>query len=113
MLVMVIEKVPAGLRPMLSHWLSEPKEGIFIGNTSEQVVDELWEKTTNAGQTTGAIIQIWIDQTTGNYSYRQCGARNRGRFNVSNSLGITPGTPNRLDGFFILGHQHLFEESIT
>jgi CRISPR-associated protein Cas2 len=93
MLVMVIEKVPAGLRPMLSYWLSEPKEGIFVGNTTDQVRDELWKKSTNTDQTTGAIIQIWLDESTGSYSYRQCGARNHGRFEVSHPLGFAPVGP--------------------
>jgi CRISPR-associated protein Cas2 len=82
MLVMVIEKVPAGLRPILSYWLSEPKEGVFVGNTTEQVRDELWDKSTNTSQDNGAIIQIWLDKITGLYSYRQWGARNHGRFEV-------------------------------
>jgi CRISPR-associated protein Cas2 len=108
---MVIEKVPAGLRPMLSYWLSEPREGVFVGNTTEQVRDELWEKSTNAGQTTGAIIQIWLDQSTGNYSYRQCGARNRGRFEVSQPLGLIPGRPHRLGVSLVPGRQRQFQES--
>jgi CRISPR-associated protein Cas2 len=111
MLVMVIEKVPAGLRPMLSYWLSEPKEGVFVGNTTEKVRDELWEKSTNAGQTAGAIIQIWLDQSTGNYSYRQCGARNSGRFEVSHPVGLTPGRPDRLGVPLLPTHQPQFEES--
>ena len=111
MLVMVIEKVPAGLRPMLSYWLSEPREGVFVGNTTEQVRDKLWEKSTKPGQTAGAIIQIWLDQSTGNYSYRQCGARNHGRFEVSHPLDITPGTPNRLSLSLVPGRQRQLEES--
>jgi CRISPR-associated endoribonuclease Cas2 subtype I-E len=52
MLVMVMKKVPAWLRPMLSYWLSEPKEGVFVVNTTGQIREELWEKSTNAGQIT-------------------------------------------------------------
>jgi CRISPR-associated protein Cas2 len=95
MLFMVVENVPAGLRPMLSYWLSEPKEGVFVGNTTEQVRDELWKRSTGAGQAAGAVIQIWLEQSTGTYSYRQYGARNFGRFDVGQSLPIdpTPGMP--------------------
>jgi CRISPR-associated endoribonuclease Cas2 subtype I-E len=79
-LVMIVEKVPAYLRSKLSAWFSEPREGVFIGNTNERVRDELWEKMTRASEPAGGVVQIWFDPVTGGFNYRQCGARNCGRF---------------------------------
>ncbi len=82
MLVMIIEKVPAALRPTLSGWLTEPKEGVFIGNATDRVREELWAKSIGFGEDR-AVIQIWTDPTSGRFNYRQWGARNCGRFDTS------------------------------
>jgi CRISPR-associated protein Cas2 len=91
-LVMIMERVPAYLRSKLSAWFSEPREGVFVGNTSEQVRDELWEKVTRTGAPVGGVVQIWYDPVAGGFNYRQCGARNCGRFEAGPSflLGSSP-----------------------
>ncbi|MBM4285884.1 MAG: type I-E CRISPR-associated endoribonuclease Cas2 [Deltaproteobacteria bacterium] len=44
MVVMILEKVPPGLRGELTRWLLEPKAGVFVGKISALVRDLLWEK---------------------------------------------------------------------
>lgn len=44
MIVMVLEKVPTGLRGELSRWMLEPKTGVFVGKISAMVRNLLWEK---------------------------------------------------------------------
>ena len=44
MVVLVLERVPLGLRGELTRWLLEPKAGVFVGSVSGMVRDLLWEK---------------------------------------------------------------------
>ena len=61
----------------MSRWLLEPKTGIFLGNPSARVRDELWKRAIKGAKETGAIIQIWTDQNPQGFSYRQFGERER------------------------------------
>ena len=65
------------LRGALSRWLLEPKAGVFLGNPSARVRDELWERAIKKARDTGAILQIWTDQNPQGFSYRQFGERSR------------------------------------
>jgi CRISPR-associated protein Cas2 len=42
MVVVILERVPAGLRGELTRWLLEPKTGVFVGKVSALVRDTLW-----------------------------------------------------------------------
>ncbi len=44
MVVLILERVPVGLRGELTRWLLEPKSGVFVGSVSGMVRDLLWEK---------------------------------------------------------------------
>ena len=44
MMVLILERVPVGLRGELTRWLLEPKAGVFVGSVSGMVRDLLWEK---------------------------------------------------------------------
>jgi CRISPR-associated protein Cas2 len=44
MVVMILERVPVGLRGELTWWMLEPKAGVFVGRLSGMVRDLLWEK---------------------------------------------------------------------
>lgn len=41
--VLLVERGPAGLRGELSRYLIEPRAGVFVGNVSAMVRDKLWE----------------------------------------------------------------------
>jgi CRISPR-associated protein Cas2 len=43
-MVLILERVPTGLRGELTRWLLEPKAGVFVGRGSGMVRDLLWEK---------------------------------------------------------------------
>ena len=77
MLVMILEKVPTSLRGALSRWLLEPKTGVFLGNPTARVRDELWDKAIKATRKSGIALQIWTDQNPQGFSYRQSGERER------------------------------------
>ena len=44
MVVLILERVPVGLRGELTRWLLEPKTGVFVGSVSGMVRDLMWEK---------------------------------------------------------------------
>ncbi len=43
MMVLMLERVPRGMRGELSRWLIEPKANVFIGEVSAMVRDRLWD----------------------------------------------------------------------
>ncbi len=56
----------------------EPKTGVFLGNPSARVRDELWLKGMKKAKESGTILQVWTDDShPQGFSYRQFGARDR------------------------------------
>lgn len=43
MVVIILEKVPISVRGELSRWMLELKTGVFVGNLSAMVRDNLWK----------------------------------------------------------------------
>jgi CRISPR-associated protein Cas2 len=58
MMVLIVERAPAGLRGELSRWLLEPHAGLFVGRVSAMVREKLWQRTCK-GLRNGAAIMIW------------------------------------------------------
>ncbi|HUX86368.1 MAG TPA: type I-E CRISPR-associated endoribonuclease Cas2e [Chloroflexota bacterium] len=73
---MILEKVPTSLRGALSRWLIEPKAGIFFGNPSARVRDELWNLAA-AKRGDGSVVQIWSDRNPQGFKYRSIGENDR------------------------------------
>ncbi len=44
MVVIVLERVPPGLRGELTRWMLELRAGVFVGKMSAMVRDKLWEE---------------------------------------------------------------------
>ena len=76
MLVMILEKLPRSLRGALSRWLMEVRPGIFLGNPSQRVRDELWKKVTQRPPL-GYVMQIWTMNNAQGFDYRQYGTSRR------------------------------------
>lgn len=76
MMVMILERVPAGLRGELTRWLIEPHTGVFIGHVSALVRDKLWAKCV-ASQEAGGVIQAWTTNTEQRYVMRRSGDTKR------------------------------------
>lgn len=81
MIVMILEKVSAGLRGELSRWLIEPRTGVFVGQVSARVRDALWEKaiTRKSG---GGVTQIWNTNTEQGFMIRNSGDTSRNLIEV-------------------------------
>ena len=72
MLVMILEKCPVSLRGELSRWLLQLRPGVFVGNPSKRIRDELWAKAQKKIKE-GAVTQLWTTRSEQGYMYRQHG----------------------------------------
>jgi CRISPR-associated protein Cas2 len=76
MVVVILEKVPRGLRGELSRWMLELKTGVFVGSVSGMVREHLWEKLQKESGA-GACIMIHSDNTEQGFSIRISGDSSR------------------------------------
>lgn len=76
MVVMILEKVPASARGLLSRWLIEPHPGVFVGHVNAMVRDKLWEKCCSTCHK-GGVIQIWTMNNEQHYKMRSYGPTKR------------------------------------
>ena len=56
MVVLILERVPPGLRGELTRWFLEPKAGVFVGRVSAMVRDRLWEKSCKQAKEGGCLM---------------------------------------------------------
>lgn len=72
MMVIIMRKVPEGLKGELTRWLIQPHSGVFVGNVSAMVRDRLWEMCCkSAGE--GGIIQLWSTNSEQRFTMRMYG----------------------------------------
>lgn len=55
-MVLVLTAAPAGLRGELTKWLMEINPGVFVGNPSRRIREDLWERTKEAIQDGRAVL---------------------------------------------------------
>ncbi len=76
MIVLVLERVPPGVRGELTRWLLEPKAGIFVGKVSALVRDKLWERAC-ANAEGGGVMLIHPADTEQGFAIRFWGKTSR------------------------------------
>jgi len=76
MIVMILRKVPTGVRGELSRWLVEVKSGVFVGHVSARVRDKLWEKCIRTKRI-GGVTQIWSTNSEQRFEMRMSGDTSR------------------------------------
>ena len=76
MMVLILEKVPIGLRGELSRWLIEPQTNVFVGRVSAMVRDKLWEKVCG-GVRGGAATLLYASASEQGFAVRSIGETNR------------------------------------
>jgi len=54
----------------------EVRPGVFLGNPSQRVRDELWRKVTNRPPL-GYVLQLWTAANPQGFAYRQYGTSRR------------------------------------
>ncbi len=76
MVVLILERVPVGLRGELTRWYLEPKAGVFVGRVSAMVRDRLWKKAcSQAGD--GGCIMLYSSNHEQGYRIRSWGRTRR------------------------------------
>lgn len=76
MVLVILEKVPRGLRGELTRWMLEPKTGIFVGSVTGMVRERLWEKLCDESRD-GSCVMIHSDNTEQGFSIRISGEPSR------------------------------------
>jgi CRISPR-associated protein Cas2 len=76
MTVIVLEKVPVGLRGELTRWLLEVASGVFVGTVSALVRDLLWKKVTEKSKK-GRCIQVYRTNNEQGFQIRMHGDSKR------------------------------------
>jgi len=76
MLILLLEKVPRGLRGELTRWMLEAKTGVFVGSVSGMVRERLWEKLGDELRG-GSCIMILSDNKEQGFSMRILGEPSR------------------------------------
>jgi CRISPR-associated protein Cas2 len=76
MIVIIMEKVPLGLRGELTRWLLEAHTGVFVGHVSAMVREQLWAKCCE-GVREGGVIQAWNTNTEQRFFVRTYGVTKR------------------------------------
>src|SRR2546430_943351 len=81
MVILILERVPAGLRGELSRWMIEPRAGVFVGVPSGLVRDKLWTKVTKSARG-GAALLIHSSRTEQGFTVRTHGDPLRHRVDI-------------------------------
>lgn len=76
MTVLVLERVPVGLRGELTRWLLEVRAGVFVGRLSALVRDTLWAYVCE-GLKGGAGTLIYNSDAEQGFSFRFAGEPRR------------------------------------
>ena len=77
MVIMILERVPSGLRGKLTRWLLEPRTGVFVGTVSAEVRERLWDLSRQKGGRNGAGILIHSSNTEQGFRFQSFGDGSR------------------------------------
>ena len=96
MMVLILEKVPAGLRGELSRWLIEPQTNVFVGRVSAMVRDKLWEKV-GEGLRGGAATLLYAAANEQGFTVRSIGETSRSLIDIEGlTLVLIPSVETKL-----------------
>lgn len=76
MLVIVTENAPPRLRGRLAIWLVEVRAGVYVGDYSVRVREEIWEQVL-AGIEAGNAVMIWQAKTESGFDFATVGKNRR------------------------------------
>ena len=76
MLVIVLENAPPRLRGRLAVWLLEVRAGVYVGNYSKRIRDQIWEQVSESLEDGNAVI-VWRSSAEAGYEFLTIGANRR------------------------------------
>ena len=99
MIVMILEKVPTSLRGELTRWLIEPHTGVFVGQVSAMVREQLWKKCSES-RSVGGVVQVWNTNNEQHFGIRMAGNTKRNVINLEGlNLIVVPENRENVDIF--------------
>jgi CRISPR-associated protein Cas2 len=76
MLVIVVENVPPRLRGRLAIWLLEIRAGVYVGNYSARVRDNIWGQV-EQGIGEGNAVMAWRTSNEAGFDFMTLGTNRR------------------------------------
>lgn len=76
MTVIVLERVPVGVRGELTRWMLEIHTGVFVGSLSARVRDLLWDQVCDQMRE-GAGFLVYQTNNEQGFALRSCGRTDR------------------------------------
>ena len=76
MVLLVVERVPPGLRGELTRWMVEVQSGVFVGSLSSLVRERLWERVVERVRD-GAAILAYSSPSEQGFAIRTYGPTSR------------------------------------
>ena len=77
MVVFILEKVPVGLRGLLSRWMLEVKAGVFVGHCSAMVREQLWQQATGRSRGWSGVLMVHSADNEQGFAVRLFGQTSR------------------------------------
>lgn len=78
MTVLILERVPPGLRGELSKWMLEVGTGVFVGRMSGLVREKLWKRCElEAYRSDGSALIIWRTNTAQGFAVETANSQRR------------------------------------
>jgi CRISPR-associated protein Cas2 len=97
MVVLMLERVPPGLRGELSRWMIEPRAGVFVGRLSAMVRDRVWNKAAE-GAASGAGMMVHSAPTEQGFLVRSFGDTTRELVDIEGVILVRIPAQPRLPG---------------
>ena len=76
MLVIVLENAPPRLRGRLAVWLLEVRAGVYVGNYSKRVREQIWSQV-EEGIEDGNAVLMWRSSTEAGFEFLTLGGNRR------------------------------------
>jgi CRISPR-associated protein Cas2 len=76
MLVIVLENAPPRLRGRLAVWLLEVRAGVYVGNYSRRIRENIWSQVEEAIED-GNAVMMWRSLAEAGYEFKTVGANRR------------------------------------
>jgi CRISPR-associated protein Cas2 len=76
MLAIVVENVPPRLRGRLAVWLLEVRAGVYVGQFSPKVRQQIWSQV-EAGIGDGNAVMMWSAPTESGFDFQTLGPNRR------------------------------------
>jgi CRISPR-associated protein Cas2 len=76
MLVIVLENAPPRLRGRLAIWLLEVRAGVYVGNYSRKVRENIWSQV-EEGIEDGNAVMVWRTSNEAGFEFVTLGANRR------------------------------------